>query len=86
MAIQEMDLMIKHRSGKSNAGADALSRHPCDTVNVHAVVADSSDPLGTDTADNGELFELSDATQQKLKDLSNLQQSCAELKGICDRL
>ncbi len=56
MAIQEMDLMIKHRSGKSNAGADALSRHPCDTVNVNAVVADPSDPPGTDTASDGELF------------------------------
>ena len=77
MAIQEMDLMIKHRSGRSNAGADALSRHPCDTAHVSAVVAD---PSGAGTAANGELFELSDATQQRLKDLSNLQQSCAELK------
>ena len=82
MAIQEMDLMIKHRSGRSNAGADALSRHPCDTVDVNAVVADSSDPPETDLTVDGELFELSDATQQKLKDLSNLQQACAELKGM----
>ena len=72
--------MIKHRSGRSNAGADVLSRHPCDAVDVNAVVTDSADPPGAGTAANGELFELSDATQQRLKDLSNLQQSCAELK------
>ena len=82
MAIQEMDLVIKHRSGRSNAGADALSRHPCDTANVNAVVADSADPPEAVTAVSGELFELSNATQQKLKDLSNLQQSCAELKHV----
>ena len=28
MTIQEMDLNIKHRSGKSNLSADALSRNP----------------------------------------------------------
>jgi hypothetical protein len=28
MTIQEMDLIIKHRSGKSNTDADALSRNP----------------------------------------------------------
>ena len=28
MAIQELDLTIKHRSGRSNANADALSRSP----------------------------------------------------------
>ena len=28
MTIQEMDLIIKHRSGKSNTNADALSRNP----------------------------------------------------------
>ena len=75
--------MIKHRSGRSNAGADVLSRHPCDAVDVNAVVTDSADPPGAGTAANGELFELSDATQQRLKDLSNLQQCCAELKCMC---
>jgi hypothetical protein len=28
LTIQEMDLLIKHRSGKSNPNADALSRNP----------------------------------------------------------
>ena len=44
MAVQEMDLLIKHRSGRSNAGADALSRPSCDTVSVNAVMTDSTDP------------------------------------------
>ena len=30
MTIQEIDLLIKHRSGKSNTNADALSRNPVD--------------------------------------------------------
>ena len=28
MAIQELDLQIKHRAGRSNTNADALSRSP----------------------------------------------------------
>ena len=28
MTVQEMDLALKHRSGKQNANADALSRNP----------------------------------------------------------
>ena len=74
--------MIKNLSGRSNGGVKALSWHPCDTVDVNAVVANSSDPPGTDSAVDGELFELSDGTQQKLKDLSNLQQACVELNGM----
>lgn len=32
LAIQEMDLIIKHHSGKKNVNADALSRNPPVTV------------------------------------------------------
>ena len=35
--IQELDLEIKHRSGTSNANADALSRNPTD-ANAHSVL------------------------------------------------
>ena len=48
--------MIKHRFGRSNAGADALLWHLCDTADLNAVVADSLDPLETDTAVDGEIL------------------------------
>jgi len=32
LTLQEMDLVIKHRSGKSNTNADALSRNPISSV------------------------------------------------------
>ena len=37
MAVQDLNLEIKHRSGKSNSNADALSRYPVDN-GVGAVV------------------------------------------------
>ena len=55
MAIQEMDLRIKHRSGRSNAGADALSRTP---ATVNAVTTDPNAPadglLESDATDDGD--------------------------------
>ena len=41
MCIQELDLKIHHRSGKSNLVADALSRHPLPVVDVLQVVANT---------------------------------------------
>ena len=38
MALQEMDLVIKHRSGRHNANADALSRAPLSRI------CDATDP------------------------------------------
>lgn len=32
LTIQDMDLVIKYRSGKSNANADALSRNPVNEI------------------------------------------------------
>lgn len=34
LAIQEMNLTIKHRSGKKNTNADALSRNPVEVLAV----------------------------------------------------
>ena len=92
MAIQEMDLEIKHRSGRSNAGADALSRSPCDTTTVNSVTSDSSAPAdgipeadsAVDSDDHSDIspLTLSEATQQKLQELSTLQRSCEELKPM----
>ena len=41
MCIQELDLKIHHRPGKSNLVADALSRHSLPVADVLQVVADS---------------------------------------------
>ena len=41
MCIQELDLKIHHRPGKSNLVADALSRHPLPVANVLQVVANT---------------------------------------------
>ena len=89
MAIQEMDLEIKHRSGLSNAGADALSRTP---ATVNAITTDSNAPadgiLESDATDNGDdppdasPFALSETTQQRLRELSTLQKSCPELNPM----
>ena len=89
MAIQEMDLEIKHRSGRSNAGADALSRSP---VTVNAVATDSNPPADdtpeSDATDDGDSnadvfpFILSEASQQKLRELSTLQKTCPELNSV----
>ena len=88
MAIQEMDLEIKHRSGRSNAGADALSRTPGDATTVNTVTTDSGTPTDstpqTDSTDDDSSdispLKFSEATQQKLRELSMLQKSCEELK------
>ena len=47
LTIQEMDLVIKHRSGKSNTNADALSRIPTSSVGAieTLVVTDSEECL-----------------------------------------
>ena len=42
MAIQEFDLEIKHRSGRTNASADALSRHPVDDAVVGSIASQST--------------------------------------------
>ena len=46
MVVQEMDLEIKHRAGKGNTNADALSRNPVESTvaQVDVVEADSCPP------------------------------------------
>ena len=43
MVTQEFNLEIKHRSGRSNASADALSRHPIDDAIVCSVTGEPGD-------------------------------------------
>lgn len=45
LTIQEMDLTIKHKAGRENSNADALSRNPVDVSVVNAVSADSDQSL-----------------------------------------
>ena len=52
MSIQELNLDIRHRSGKSNQVADALSRNPIAVSQVllfQSVTASGSDPDNTTT-------------------------------------
>ena len=69
MTIQEMNLTIKHRSGKTNTNADALSRNPVDpcqstgTANVYFV----------DVEEPSEVSLLTDL-KQKMKDIRDLQE------------
>ena len=63
MALQEMDLVIKHRSGKHNANAEALSRAPlsrrCDATDpptrVIAHLSSEEDDLATPQGQDEEL-------------------------------
>ena len=45
LTIQEMDLTIRHKAGRENSNADALSRNPIDASVVSAVSADSDQSL-----------------------------------------
>ena len=38
MIIQELDLEIKHRSGRSNASVDTLLRNPAPEATVAAII------------------------------------------------
>ena len=53
MIIQEMNLEIEHRSGKSNVNADALSRNPVSTDSEHPSPATDSDPESQSSTQGG---------------------------------
>jgi hypothetical protein len=54
LTIQEMDITIKHKSGKSNTNADALSRNPFPSGEVESLVCavQSPDQTGELRCDN----------------------------------
>ena len=83
MWIQELHLEIKHRSGQSNASTDALLRHPVNGAMVCSVTGEGL-PIGeTEESVRTDTLILSEDTQQKFSELSELQQSCPDLKPIC---
>ena len=68
LAIQEMDLVIKHKSGRTNVNADALSRNMSVTVGTVGaleqvpVQADSALPLEGDQVEEIQVAQKNDAT------------------------
>lgn len=64
MIVQEFDLTIRHRSGKSNANADALSRNP---ITPSEEVADVLAVQSLDSATQTQQGELAD---EQAKDLA----------------
>ena len=60
LTIQEMNLTIKHKAGKNNSNADALSRNPCPSGSVGAVQV-TTDGLGNVSIDKVELRERQEA-------------------------
>jgi len=81
LLIQEIDLEIRHRSGRSNAGADALSRNPVDVATVAAVKLEPSGELDCPST-QAEAWTLSSDLQQKLNEIATLQKSDPELQDM----
>ena len=84
MAIQEHDLEIRHRSGRSNASADALSRNPVvapfeqqQQKECAQVLQVSSDPVG---------IVDEDIQRQRLEDIAEYQCSDQQLFPMIDYL
>ena len=50
LTIQEMDLTIKHKAGRENLNADALSHNPVDVISIGAVLAANEWSLLPDVA------------------------------------
>ena len=76
MAIQEHDLEIRHRSGRSNVSADALSRNPVvapfeqqQQKECAQVLQVSSDPVGIVNEDiQRQCLELEDIAEYQCSD------------------
>ena len=83
MVTQEMDIEIKHRSSRSNASADALSRNSVDSENIAVISSISVDFAGDgrDRKDTPTLV-LSEGTRQKLSHVSSLQKSDPDLRDM----
>ena len=99
MQLQELDLTIQHRSGKSNANADALSRHPLQTsltgspddIVIGGVFACTSQDNTTveSPGDEPTLASLDNTTVESPGDeptLASLQRADSELKPLVEYL
>lgn len=81
MAIQEHDLEIRHRSGRSNASADALSRNP---VTVTAQESGDVPVLQVSAGPVNILQE--DIQEQRFEDIAKHQYSDPKLSAMIDYL
>ena len=72
MAIQELDLQIRHRSGRSNANADALSRSPLPTGENSSM--DDTDGVLANLQPGGDTVTESDlpSSQRRDEDLATI--------------
>ena len=80
MTIQEFNLTIKHRAGRKNQRADALSRNPAEVVtetNVNAVTAEESSDESI-----SESTSLTEKEQKRLDEIRRLQREDSELMMI----
>ena len=73
LTIQEMDLEIKHRSGKSNVNADALSRNPISAVE-------------TLTVTDGEDQAIPRPDVEQMTKLKEAERNDPELQDLCQYL
>ena len=82
--IQELDLEIWHRPGRTNLNADALSRNPeCDQAShVCEAAVLSVGGLGTD--DQSEVTAVDKFLKQQFKDISESQHRSPELSPMIE--
>ena len=74
LTIQEMDLVIKHRSGKSNSNADALSRNPVSRMNaVETLVVDAEYDMSIPRPES-----------EGMKKIKSSQREDPDVKALCD--
>ena len=86
MSIQDLDLDIKYRSGKSNVNADALSRNHSESDSSSEKQEALCREVSTSSSDDAKLDHLTDVmeeiAQQKLRDIKAQQRKDSELNDI----
>ena len=89
MMIQELDLEIRHRPGRTNLNADALSRNPeCDRApHVHGAAVLSVDGLRTDGHFEAPgVTTVDELLQQQFQEISESQHKSPELSPMIEYL
>ena len=86
MIIQEMDLHIQHRPGKSNASADALSRNPSSRsiseTSIAEVNSTTSDTIGEKENTNNVNDQQAETSSEKDQEVGKFQKNDPDLQQI----